>query len=97
VQGFRQDSLMLYSDRASRIQLTGNNLGYLRAVAGPGFGSGSSLKIDKNNHIQSADLDIRQHSELVLDKVAIPGLRYHLADSARITLSGAALSSLVRK
>ena len=94
VQGFRQDSLALQQDKASRIELTGNNLNFLRAVAGATAGSHSMLQLNKDNHIAAANLTLNHQSELILDNVAIPQLRYHFADSAKATLTGAALTAL---
>ncbi len=94
VQGFAQDSLVLRQDRGSRVELAGNRLGYLRAVAGASAGSNSILQINSGNRIGAADLDLRHRSELLIDNVAIPRLRYHFDDSAKATLSGAALASL---
>ncbi len=96
VQGFMQDSLRLQQDRASRIELVGNQLGSLRATAGATPGSHATLQINQDNRIGTATLAIERRSELILNNVAIARLRYHFADSAKATLTGAALGSFVK-
>ena len=94
VRGFTQDSLLVRQDLASRVELTGNHLGLLRAVAGSTPGSHASLTLTEDNKVAAASLTIGHQSELILDNVAIPQLRYHFADSAKATLTGAALTAL---
>jgi hypothetical protein len=94
VQGFAQDSLVLRQDRGSRVELIGNKLGYLRATTGTTPGSHPWLQVSADNHIAAADLTLGHQSELTLSNVVIPKLRYHAADSAQVTLTGAALGSL---
>lgn len=96
VQGFTQDSLALRQDRASRIELIGNHLGSLRATAGATPGSHATLQINQDNRIGAASLAIEHQSELILNNVAIARLRYHFADSAKATLTGAALGSFAK-
>jgi hypothetical protein len=96
VQGFKQDSLVMRADRGSRVELAGNQLGYLGATAGASLGSHSQLQLNADNRIAAADLTLGHQSELGVSDIAIPQLRYHVADSAKVTLSGAALSSLPR-
>jgi hypothetical protein len=96
VQGFMQDSLAVRADRGSRIELAGNKLAYLDVNAGASLGSRAQLQLNRDNHIAAANLTLGHQSELVLDNVTIPQLRYHFADSAKATLTGAALGSLAR-
>jgi hypothetical protein len=96
VQGFMQDSLTLRQDRASRIELVGNHLGSLRATAGPTPGSHATLQINADNRIGAASLAIERQSELIVNDVAIARLQYHFADSAKATLTGAALKSFAK-
>ena len=93
VKGFRQDSLRLRQDLASRVELTGNRLGLLRAVVGPTPGSHASLTLTDNNQVAAARLTILSQSELILNQGAIPTLRYELADSVRLSTTGAGLKS----
>lgn len=93
VQGFRQDSLALRQDYASRVELTGNQLGYLRAEAGASAGSRAKLSIGPGNRIQAADLRLRSQSELELgSRIEVP--RYQFGDSAKVSFAGPALSGL---
>jgi hypothetical protein len=96
VQDFRQDSMRVHSDQASNITLLGNKLAYLGAVAGATPGSTATLALAPTNYIGAADLDMQHQSGLTINNVAIPQLRYHFADSAKATLTGAALRSLTR-
>lgn len=96
VQGFTQDSLTLRQDRGSRVELISNRLGLLRAQAGATPGSHSILQLTTNNHIAVASLALQSQSELVLDNVAIGQLRHQLGDSTKVTLTGAALSSVLK-
>ncbi|MGI4884396.1 MAG: hypothetical protein ACRYFR_05490 [Janthinobacterium lividum] len=95
VEGFAQDSLVLRQHRTSHVALAGNTLRYLRAEVGSGPG-GAALALAGSNRIAAADLDVRRHGELAISNVVIPDLRYHFADSAQATLTGAALGRLVR-
>jgi hypothetical protein len=96
VLGFTQDSLTLRQDHGSCIELTDNKLGLLRATAGTSSGSHGLLQLNAGNHIAAASLTLHHQSELVLDNVAIPQLHRTIGDSARVTLTGAALSSVLK-
>jgi hypothetical protein len=96
VLGFRQDSLRVRLDQASNVTLLQNRLGYLAAVAGATPGSTAGLTLAPTNYIGAADLNMQHQSELTINNVAIPQLIYHFADSAKATLTGAALHSLNR-
>ena len=94
IEGFRQDSLRVQQDHGTRVQLAGNQLGYLRAEAGRTPGSQPVLQIDKTNRILAANLRVQAQGELRLDAGGIPQLRTQFGDSARATLTGAALRDL---
>ena len=94
VQGFTQDSLVLQANRGSYIKLLDNKLGFLRAKAGATPGSHGLLELRADNQIAAADLTLGHQSELEINNVAIPKLRYHVADSVKVILTGAALRSL---
>lgn len=96
VQGFRQDSLTLRQDHGSHIELAGNELGMLRATAGPSPGSHGLLQLNRGNHIAAASLTLAHQSELALDNVQIPRLHREFSDSAKVTLTGAALGSVLQ-
>ncbi len=94
IEGFRQDSLRLRQDHGTKVALANNQLGYLRADAGRTPGSHPVLHIDNTNRIQAASLVIHSQGELRLEAGGIPDLRTQFGDSARATLTGAALRSL---
>jgi hypothetical protein len=96
VQGFRQDSLTVLADHASRVELAGNKLGLLRAEAGASPGSHTALQVGGDNHIAAASFRISHQGELVLNNTAIAQLRHQFGDSARVTLTGAALGSTLK-
>ena len=96
VQGFRQDSLTLRQDHGSCIELAGNTLGLLRATAGASPGSHGLLQLAADNHLAAASLTLAHQSELVLENVRIPQLHRQFSDSAKVTLTGAALGSVLQ-
>lgn len=93
IKGFAQDSLRLVQDNSARIVLVGNRLGQLQAEVGTTQGSGSTLRLEKDNRIQSANLSIEHQSHLELES-AIPQLRYQFSDSATAAFSGMAARRL---
>ena len=96
VQGFGQDTLRLRQDHASRIVLAGNHLACLLDQAGASLGSHSALRIGPTNQIAAAHLTLGHQSQLAIDNVPIADLRCQFADSVQLTLTGAAIGSLVR-
>ncbi|QIL76703.1 DUF2807 domain-containing protein [Hymenobacter sp. HDW8] len=96
VAGFDQDSLRIQQDNASSVKLIGNAFRQLHVVAGLSSRSSSAFYVMPGNQIASASFDIRNKSQLVLDNVSIPKLRYQFADSTKATISGSALAALTR-
>jgi len=96
VHGFRQDSLTLHQDHGTHIELAGNTLGLLRATAGASPGSHGLLQLAADNRLAAASLTLAHQSELVLENVRIPQLHRQFSDSAKVTLTGAALGSVLR-
>jgi len=96
VQGFRQDTLHVQADRASRIVLAANRLGYLDAETGRTAGSRTALLLNDDNTIGAASLRCDNHTHLELNGLRIPGLRTQLGDSVELSLRGQALGSLAQ-
>jgi hypothetical protein len=96
VLGFRQDSLTVVADHASRVELAGNKLGLLHAEAGASPGSHTALQVGSDNHIAAASFRINHQGELLLDNTAIAQLRHQFGDSAKVTLTGTALGSALK-
>jgi len=94
VQGFRQDTLRLQADRATRVELAANRLGYLAAETGRTPGSHTALLLDDDNHIETASLRCDNRASLAFNGLRIPGLRTQLGDSVELSLRGQALASL---
>ena len=90
IEGFKQDSLRITQDYGSTIVLANNVLGQLNAVAGKSPGSGSKIIVLKENQVGDAKFDIRYKSQLLLGDATIQTLSFHLADSAKLVLSGSA-------
>jgi hypothetical protein len=90
IRGFTLDSLSIVEDHATTIVLSGNKIGVVKASIGISKGSRSNMAITKNNEIDKADFNILNRSQLKLNNGAIPHLKYQLADSAKLILSGAA-------
>jgi hypothetical protein len=94
IEGFKEDSLSIRQTYGGSIVFSGNHIKFLNAVAGSDVGSGSRIIILKNNTFQNATLDILNRSKLLLDGESIQNLKYHLADSARMTITGASQNIL---
>jgi len=88
VEGFKQDSLTISQDFGSTVVLSGNAIKALNAQIGKSPLSGSKLFVLKNNHFESANLDIRNKSKLLLEDADIGKLNYRLSDSAKLVLNG---------
>ena len=97
VQGFRQDTLRVQADRASRVELAANRLGYLAAETARTPGSHTALLLDDDNHIEAASLRCNNRAALALNGLRIPNLRTQLGDSVALSLRGQALGSLARQ
>lgn len=94
VQGFAQDSLRLAQDQTAHVVLAGNRLGHLLALVGGTPGSTAQLDLSATNRIDASDLRVEEHGALVATNLALPARRWHFGDSARVELSGRALSGL---
>ncbi|MDB5236716.1 MAG: hypothetical protein JWR44_3709 [Hymenobacter sp.] len=94
IKGFSQDSLQLVEDHNANVLLIGNQLGHLQAQVGAATSSAPTLNLEGTNRIDSSDLRVEGHGKLVANDLALPALRWHFGDSARVELSGAALRSL---
>jgi hypothetical protein len=93
IKGFRQDSLMLRQYQNTQIQLVNNKLAWLQASDAPRINGEPRLTIGADNRIEAADLTMKSRGHLEL-ATAIPQLRYQLADSVSVVLTGAAARSL---
>ena len=90
IEGFKEDSLSIRQDYASTVLLSNNNIGSIRIATGERTGSGSKLIILKNNSFRNATIDILNKSNFFLNEAVIQHLNYHIADSARMVVNGAA-------
>jgi hypothetical protein len=88
IDGFKQDSLQITQDYGSTIVLANNVLGSVNAVVGKSSGSGSKIIILEKNQFRDAKFDILNKSKLLLNDASIQRLNFHLADSAKLVLSG---------
>lgn len=94
VEGFDQDSLTINQSYGSCVILAKNRIKVLTAIVGKMPLSGSEIKILNNNELQQATIDVLNRSQLLFDGKSIQNLHYHLADSAKMTLTGAAQNTL---
>jgi len=94
IEGFEEDSLFVKQDYASTVILSGNHIKSARVVTGESPGSGSKLIILENNHFGNLNVDILNKSSFFLNDAAIQNLSYHLADSTRMIVNGAAQNHL---
>ena len=90
IEGFTEDSLSINQSHGSNLILSANHIGVLKAVVGLNKGSFAGLIILKNNVVQKASADVLNKSSLSVYSKTIGNLKYHLADSAKITLTGSA-------
>jgi hypothetical protein len=97
ISGFTLDSLLITEKHAGSVILQNNKIKTLKAVIGLEEGSGSNMVILKNNNFQDADLHILNKSQIFLHEAAIPNLKYQLADSAKLIITGALKKQLIKK
>jgi hypothetical protein len=90
IDGFKQDSLSVEQDYGSTVMLSNNSIRSVQAVIGKSEGSGSKIILEQNNQFDNARLDIGHRSKLELENCIIHHLAYHLADSAKLIVSGSA-------
>jgi len=94
IEGFRQDSLSIKQNNGSTIVLSANDIKSVKVLSGQSNGSGSKLIVQKGNFFENADIDIRNKSSFFLNDANIKNLNYHLSDSAKMIVSGAAQNLL---
>ncbi|MEO3405450.1 hypothetical protein AAFN85_16185 [Mucilaginibacter sp. CAU 1740] len=94
VEGFKQDSLNLVQEWGSKVVLQNNVLAYFHANTGNNKESSPKLTIQRNNILNHADFEINDKSRLILSEARIKTVNYHLADSASLTVNGAATRSI---
>ncbi|HEY2582862.1 MAG TPA: hypothetical protein VGI43_13700 [Mucilaginibacter sp.] len=92
IDGFHQDSLNITQDFGSTIVFNNNSIGSVNALVGKSPGSGSEIIVQKTNRFQKTNFDIHNKSKLLLNDAAIQSLNYHLADSAKLIMTGAAIN-----
>ncbi|ASU34074.1 hypothetical protein [Mucilaginibacter xinganensis] len=97
IRGFTLDSLLITEKHAGSVILQNNKIKGLKAVIGLEEGSGSNMVILKNNEFQDADLHILNKSQLFLHEASIPNLKYQLADSAKLIITGALKKQIIKK
>lgn len=97
IRGFTLDSLTITEKHASSIILMGNKIKTMHAVIGLSDGSRSNMIIKKDNRFQNADLNILNKSQLQLNEAIIPNLKYQVADSARLIITGAFKNQIIKK
>lgn len=97
IRGFSSDSLSITAKHGSNIILTQNNIKALKAVIGINDGSASDLTIGTGNHFEKADLTLLNKSRLQILEANIPDLKYQLADSAKLIITGAAKNLIIKK
>jgi hypothetical protein len=94
VEGFKEDSLSVKLTYGSSVILSNNHIRALNAAVGIKPESGSKFSILSNNVFQKATINVNNRGSLLLDGSTIKKLEYHLADSAKLVLTGLAQSIL---
>jgi len=90
IDGFKQDSLTVEQDYGSTVILSNNTIHSLHADIGKSERSGSVIILEKSNQFDNASLDIGNRSKLQLENCKISHLAYHVADNAKLIVSGEA-------
>jgi hypothetical protein len=96
ISGFAGDILDIREENGSDVLLQGNSYKRFTALLGAkkeGYNA-PLLKMGNNNHFDSSDLNIHEHGRLEVTGTDIRQLNFHLGDSARLTVSGAAARHL---
>jgi hypothetical protein len=88
IDGFKQDGLTIKQDYGSTVVLANNNINSVNGVIGVSKKAGSKLIILKSNQFHDVNLDIQNKGSLLLSDALIRNLNYHLADSAKLILTG---------
>lgn len=88
IEGFRQDSMVITEDYASRVFLINNKIGTLNASTGLSPASGSELNILDHNLFDEVNLNIGNKSTLLIGVVPKNKFKCELADSARMIVTG---------
>jgi hypothetical protein len=96
IDGFHQDSMRVNQNYGSTVLVRNSHISFLSGSIGEKKGSGSIIKIFQTSQIECAKLDIQNQSQLELNNIQIGKFDYHLADSAKLILTGAA-GSLLKK
>lgn len=92
IRGFRQDSLHLSAVNSGAFALEDDRIGMLRAM----IGAGSALTIGRGNAIGGGDITVLSNAQLTLTDTGNLNVNHYLADSATLTLSGAAAKQLLK-
>jgi len=96
LQGFSLDSLNVRADHASNIILQRNRIGVLNGTVGFTKNSSPALTLSSDNQFHRTNLAILNKGQLILTGSGTPNLAYQLADSATLTLKGAAAKQLFK-
>ncbi|WP_143167011.1 hypothetical protein [Mucilaginibacter sp. OK098] len=97
ISGFTLDSLSITEKHASSIILIRNKIKVIHAVIGLSDGSRSNMIIQKDNQFSNANLNILNKSQLQLHEAIIPNLKYQIADSAKLIITGALKNQIIKK
>jgi len=97
IRGFSLDSLSITARHASNIILVGNSIKTLKTVIGLNEGSASDMTIANNNRVEKADFILLNKSRMRLEGGNIPNMKYEMADSAKLILTGAAKNLIIKK
>ena len=97
IDGFKQDTLDIEQDYGSTVVFANNDIHSVNAIIGKSKSSGSKIIFLKGNHFQDAALEIGNKSQFVFNDGFIHHLNYHLADSAKVILTGASQNILKKQ
>jgi hypothetical protein len=94
ISGFELDSLMILQDNSNLVNLTNNRIKNLKAELGESKGAGSMLRLDSTNHIQQAEIDVREAGRLILDNIYIERVNGNFSSTSKVSISGNSMKML---
>jgi hypothetical protein len=92
ISGFNLDSLDIAAQNGTKLALKNDTIRKLTA----NLAWGADLTLDKGNQFGGGDLEIMNGARLFVNTPGMQHLGYHLADSAKLDLNGAAAKQLLK-
>ena len=95
ISGFTQDSLSVFLQDMTKIDLIKNKFKRLTADVGTGM-AGGNLFVADDNKIESVKLTVKGKSSVVMLNTDIKSLEKQLSDSANVTFKGSIINKMIK-